>query len=34
VSPEAVALGITLRNLLSQTAATADELAAATCPQG
>jgi hypothetical protein len=34
VTPEAVALSITLRNLLSQAAATADELAAATGPQG
>jgi hypothetical protein len=34
VTPEAVALGITLHNLLSQAAVTADELAAATCPQG
>ena len=34
VTPEAVTLSITLRNLLSQAAATADELAAATGPQG
>ena len=32
VPPEAVALGIQLRNLLSQAAATADQLAGATCP--
>ncbi|MCP9860877.1 MULTISPECIES: hypothetical protein [unclassified Cyanobium] len=34
VTPEAVTLGVTLRNLLSQAAATADQLAAATGPQG
>jgi len=31
VTPEAVDLGVTLRNLLSQAAATADQLAEATC---
>jgi hypothetical protein len=31
VTPEAVALGVTLCNLLSQAAATADQLAEATC---
>jgi hypothetical protein len=34
VTPAAVELGVTLRNLLSQAAATADQLAAATGPQG
>jgi hypothetical protein len=34
VTPEAVALGVTLRNLLGEAAATADQLAAATGPQG
>jgi hypothetical protein len=32
VTPEAVALGIQLRNLLTHAAAVADQLAAATCP--
>jgi hypothetical protein len=34
VTPEAVELGVTLRNLLAQAAATADQLVAATGPQG
>ena len=34
VTPEVVALGVTLRNLLAQVLETADQLAAATGPQG
>ncbi|KAF0652395.1 hypothetical protein L107_13840 [Cyanobium sp. Copco_Reservoir_LC18] len=34
VTPEAIVLGVMLRNQLAQAAATADQLAAATGPQG
>jgi hypothetical protein len=34
VSPEAVALGVTVRQLLADAAATADQLATVTGPQG